>query len=722
MATLSPSTERIHGYCALCVSRCGSIAVVEDGRFVALEPDPSHPTGRRSAPRDGRPRAGLPPGPAAPSVEADASEGRSGSGLAADRLGRSARARPLTAGASPVSTARRASCSASSRRRPRRSDDLVLGPAFACLRHAESLVSMELCGWGRYLATTYTCGARVPGTAMPDLEHAGCILFWGYNPSLARLSHATATVAALERGAASSWSTRARWAPARADLWLRVRPGSDGALALGHRARDDRARLVRSTLRARLDERPAAGPLRRRPLAGRGRPLAPRERRALRGLERGAGRPVPTTPTGGIPGPSAARASAAPRSTRREARSPAGPPSSARGICRRYPPERGRDDLRGPARQSRSGRPTAVGSTAGRVLRLERRRAADERDPDRPGDRAALRPDRQLRVPRQRAFPTAPSANGEGEELLSAGQRTRTLGLHERPLGPARGDCVTTDELYRAILDQRPLSRARAGRLRLQSAARPRRSPPGTRRVARRSISTSTPTFHEPDRRAGRCRATGGDPLRARGAEGRIRCQPGGAVAGAAAAAVVEPLGEARPMPNRLRSRLPPRSRRPFLGAAISTRPTATNSVRPASRGGARGQSPGGVRRAASRRATASMPRRTAGYRRLRHAHARIQVYSETFLEHGYSPLPDYEDRWSVPRSRPDLAARYPLLLTCAKHATSARASTAASRACARRTRDPRWNCIRPRRRARGSRRATGCPSRRRRSVRAWAR
>src|SRR6059036_7749 len=40
------SATRIQGYCALCVSRCGSIAVVEDGRFVALEPDPSHPTGQ----------------------------------------------------------------------------------------------------------------------------------------------------------------------------------------------------------------------------------------------------------------------------------------------------------------------------------------------------------------------------------------------------------------------------------------------------------------------------------------------------------------------------------------------------------------------------------------------------------------------------------------------------------------------------------------------------
>src|SRR5258708_32722400 len=38
--------ERIAGFCALCRSRCGCVSVVEDGRLVAVEPDPSHPTGR----------------------------------------------------------------------------------------------------------------------------------------------------------------------------------------------------------------------------------------------------------------------------------------------------------------------------------------------------------------------------------------------------------------------------------------------------------------------------------------------------------------------------------------------------------------------------------------------------------------------------------------------------------------------------------------------------
>src|SRR5512137_869204 len=46
MAADSQTGERIQGYCAMCISRCGSIALVENGRFVALEPDPAHPTGK----------------------------------------------------------------------------------------------------------------------------------------------------------------------------------------------------------------------------------------------------------------------------------------------------------------------------------------------------------------------------------------------------------------------------------------------------------------------------------------------------------------------------------------------------------------------------------------------------------------------------------------------------------------------------------------------------
>ena len=36
MSDGSPTTEQVPGFCALCISRCGAIATVENGRFVAL--------------------------------------------------------------------------------------------------------------------------------------------------------------------------------------------------------------------------------------------------------------------------------------------------------------------------------------------------------------------------------------------------------------------------------------------------------------------------------------------------------------------------------------------------------------------------------------------------------------------------------------------------------------------------------------------------------------
>jgi anaerobic selenocysteine-containing dehydrogenase len=46
----------------------------------------------------------------------------------------------------------------------------------------------------------------------------------------------------------------------------------------------------------------------------------------------------------------------------------------------------------------------------------------------------------------------------------------------------------------------------------------------------------------------------------------------------------------------------------------------------------------------------------------------RIELYSETLLEHGYPPVPEFQEPLVSPRSRPDLAQRFPLVLTSAKH------------------------------------------------------
>jgi anaerobic selenocysteine-containing dehydrogenase len=46
----------------------------------------------------------------------------------------------------------------------------------------------------------------------------------------------------------------------------------------------------------------------------------------------------------------------------------------------------------------------------------------------------------------------------------------------------------------------------------------------------------------------------------------------------------------------------------------------------------------------------------------------KIELYSQEMLENGYPPLPEYQEPLVSPVSRPDLAVRYPLILTCVKH------------------------------------------------------
>jgi len=45
----------------------------------------------------------------------------------------------------------------------------------------------------------------------------------------------------------------------------------------------------------------------------------------------------------------------------------------------------------------------------------------------------------------------------------------------------------------------------------------------------------------------------------------------------------------------------------------------------------------------------------------------KVELYSQTFLGHGYAPLPEFEEPQIGPVARPDLAARFPLVLTSAK-------------------------------------------------------
>jgi anaerobic selenocysteine-containing dehydrogenase len=223
-------------FCPLCVSRCGARADVSDGTLLALHPDPSHPTGSaiclkgKAAPEIVYHPARLlhPLRRTNPKGAPDPGWERITWDEALDAV--AARLRKAAAADGPESVG----FSTSSPSTSAISDAVDWVQRLIRAYGSPNYCSyMELCGWGRYLAPMYTFGASVPGVYLPDLENAGCILFWGYNPSVARLAHATSTAAAVRRGAKLVVvDPRKAGLASKADHWLRVRPGTDAALAL----------------------------------------------------------------------------------------------------------------------------------------------------------------------------------------------------------------------------------------------------------------------------------------------------------------------------------------------------------------------------------------------------------------------------------------------------------------------------------------------------------
>jgi len=91
--------------------------------------------------------------------------------------------------------------------------------------------STEICNWHKDHAHAFTFRCGLP-TA--DYRNSELILLWGHNPANVWLAQAEAISAARARGARLAVIDPLRTGSARdADLWLRIRPGTDAALALG---------------------------------------------------------------------------------------------------------------------------------------------------------------------------------------------------------------------------------------------------------------------------------------------------------------------------------------------------------------------------------------------------------------------------------------------------------------------------------------------------------
>jgi len=93
-----------------------------------------------------------------------------------------------------------------------------------------TLFATENCNWHKDFVPKFTYGDSI---GMPDYEQTGCILLWGFNPTTSWLAQAEAVNRAIKRGAKLIVVDPRRAGLAnRADEWLRVRPAADGPLAM----------------------------------------------------------------------------------------------------------------------------------------------------------------------------------------------------------------------------------------------------------------------------------------------------------------------------------------------------------------------------------------------------------------------------------------------------------------------------------------------------------
>ena len=675
------SVTRVHTVCALCIARCGAIATVEDGRFIALDPDPAHPTGQalcakgRAAPelvrhpqrlahplRRSRPKGDPDPGWERISWEEALDLTAAAIRKIADRHGPEAIAIRV---ASPSTTGISGAYGWIQR----------LKNAFGTPNYSNNI---ELCGWGRYFATSYTFGVGSVGIrtghAMPDLAHTGCLILWGYNPNHTRLSHATLILEALKRGVKLIVvdPRRAGFAN-RADLWLRVRPGSDGALALGIA----HVMIRRGWYDRDFLQRWSNGPLLVR--ADNGRYLTAQDVTPSGSLNRlfawdtAASRLISYDAVTG-------QYDAAPGAVALEGEYRVATASGGivcrpafqlyADLCRRYPPEAvaaltwvNTAQIEETARLIWQARPVSYYAYSGHEQHANVTQTARAMSLlyaltgsfDTAGGNVM--------------FATVPNAPIIGEDLPNAKNRAPIVGLEKRPLGPARFGSVTIHDLYTAILEKEPYAVRGLlgfGANSLVAQIDPKR---GRQALAALEFHAHADLFMNPTAEMADIVFPAASAFECDALHFGFEPSPDGSTRVQWRPPVLPPPGEARS------------DTRIVFDLAVSLG-LGEHFWQGDIEAGYRHQlapsgitletlkaTPGGV----------TMPIRT---RYAKHAEPdakgvargfptptrKVELYSQVLLEHGHNPLPDFEEPRVSPGSRPDLARRYPLILTGAKN------------------------------------------------------
>ena len=660
-------TQRIPGWCALCRSRCGCISVVQDGQLIAVEPNPQHPTGKalcakgRAAPelvyspdrllhpmKRTRPKGDPDPG----WVEISWDEALDATASAMRRLAAESGPESVAFGnTSPSGSAI--------------SDSLHwiqrLMNAFGT---PNNCYSQELCGWHKTVGQSYTFGAGGIGT--PDFDHTGCIVLWGNNPNTSFLAQAGQTAEIKSRGASLVVIDPRHAGPAvKADQWLRVRPGTDGALALAlagvmiAEGWYDRAFMQawsNGSFLVRLDEQRlvTAAEL---GLSDKPHPVA---------WDTSAGAPVVVDLQHPVaPDAASGWALAGTFDLLTVDGSIACQPALDvyTALCARYSPERAEDITGVPAAQIRAtarllweSRPVSIATWTG----LEQH--ANATQTTRAISLLYALTGSHGEQGGNVDYPKPPAGNVVGRNLIADSQWRKTLGIADRPLGPPLDGWITSDDLYRAILERQPYpvrGLVSFGSNLLMSHADVTR---GSEALRQLDFYVHADLFLHPTAAYADIFLPVNTPWERQAlqfgfsidqqADELVQLRP----------AMVESRGESRSdewIVFQLAARL-------GLGehfwdgdidAAYRHRLEPSGITLEALRA-----QPQGIRvpmEMTYRKHVAnggfSTPSR------------RVEVWSETFRTHGYAPLPDYREPVMSPISRPELAAQFPLVLTCAK-------------------------------------------------------
>ncbi len=670
-------TRKFPGFCALCRARCGCISVVENGRLVAVEPNPDHPTGAalcakgRAAPDlvYSSDRLLYPMRRTRPKGDADPGWQRIGWDEALDIAARNLNRIRASGGPESVAFS-------------------VTTPSATALSDAipwiERLINAfnspnwcyatELCNWHKDYARKFTFGV---GVAAPDFERTGCLLLWGHNPSTSWLTQAEGALAAKSRGARIIVvDPRPAGLANKADLWLRVRPGSDGALALAVAG----VMIEQGWYDVDFMRDWSNGPLLVDPLTGRLLTAADinadgSDRHFVALDELTAGPilydPASGTYTGDTPCP-ALLGSFALDTTRGRIDCATGF-ELYRQLCDRYTPERAAgicwvdpNDIRAMARMLWESRPvayygwTGVGqhTNATQTDRASALICALTGSFDAPGGNVI--------------FDRLPTNDVRGTELMSTAQRQKAIGFDKRPLGPPRDGWVTGRDLYDAILTGQPypvrglvgfganlvVSHADGSRAAEALAALD---------FYLHADLFMTPTAAFADIVLPVASAWEREGLRigfeiSQAAEGLVQLR----------APAVEPRGEARSdtwIVFELAQRLGLGAQ--FWNGDIDTAwrhmlaPTGVSLE-------ALRQSPEGIRTTLHTRYRKYAGDGSGIAPGFATPTRKVEVYSEQLLQHDQPPLPDFIEPALGPYSHGATTERYPLVLTCAKTATFA--------------------------------------------------